>query len=90
MQAAKDFEHGGAAEESESDTSQTEDDSYGSVGRQTADRRYSDALLDLSAECSLKEQEPCDPYYSSGWEEAVSNHTLTHCHTDLLYMSASQ
>ena len=40
-------------------------------------------LLDMSTESSLKEQDPCDLYNSSDWEEAVSNHTLTHSLTNL-------
>ncbi|KAJ3593337.1 hypothetical protein NHX12_005672 [Muraenolepis orangiensis] len=56
-------------EEEEEEESPAEDD-CSTVGLQT-DRWLVDALLDMSMEYSLKEQEPCDLYYSSGWEEAV-------------------
>ena len=35
-------------------------------------------LLDMSTECSLSEQDPCDLHDASDWDGAVSNHTLTH------------
>ena len=34
-------------------------------------------LLDMSTECSLSEQDPCDLHDASDWDGAVSNHTLT-------------
>lgn len=56
-----------------------EDDPDLCVDLHTASRGYSDALLELSAELSLRQQEHWKPHCSSGWEDVVSNHTPTHC-----------
>ncbi|KAK0145826.1 hypothetical protein N1851_015248 [Merluccius polli] len=81
METLKEFDQD-VAEDSE-EKSPAEDDICWddfSLGGLPTDRSYVEALVEMSAEDSLKEQEPCDLYYSSGWEEAVSNltHSLTY------------
>ena len=75
METVKEVDQDGA-EESEENGLAEEDVSY-MVG----------LLQDMSDEYSMKEQDPCDLYDSSDWDEAVSNHTLPYSLLDQLYMS---
>lgn len=62
----------------------TQEDAVGAQLYKTPERRHVDTLLDISEQDFLTELEPYEYHCYSGWEEAVSEFTISLLQTVLL------